>query len=161
MATVYIETTIVSYLTAKPSSQVVAAARQVLTRQWWDQDRLHYDLVTSQYVLDEASRGDSQFVRLRLDALTDIPLLDLPDDIPELARELLARSVLPPKARLDALHIAVAAFHGVEYLLTWNCTHIANARILPRVDAALGDLGYPTPVICTPEEMVGDAFAIE
>ncbi len=161
MATVYIETTIVSYLTAKPSRWVVAAARQLLTRHWWDHERHHYDLVSSQYVLDEASRGDPQFARLRLEALKDIPLLDLPDEIPDLAGELLARSVLPPNARLDALHIAAAAFHGIEYLLTWNCTHIANARIFPRIGAALGGLGYAIPVICTPEEMVGDELTIE
>jgi len=161
MASVYIETTIVSYLTAKPSSQVVSAARQLLTCQWWDRQRDVYDLVSSQYVLEEASRGDPDFARLRLEALAGIPLLDLPDEIPGLAAELLARSVLPPNARLDALHIAAVAFHSVEYLLTWNCTHIANARILPRLRSALADLGFEIPVICTPEEMVGDEYALE
>ena len=161
MPTLYIETTIVSYLTATPSGQVVAAARQLLTRRWWDRERRNYDLVTSQYVLDEASRGDSRFAEMHLEALKDIPLLDLPDEVPRLAGELLARSVLPPNARLDALHIATAAFHAVEYLLTWNCTHIANARILPRIREALADLSCAVPVICTPEEMVGDEYPFE
>lgn len=161
MAAVYIETTIVSYLAARPSSQVVSAARQLLTRRWWDHERHNYDLVASQYVLDEASRGDREFAKVRLEALEGVRLLDLSAEIPALAAELLARSLLPPNARLDALHIAATAFHSVEYLITWNCTHIANAKILPSIRTALYDLGYAIPVICTPEEMVGDDYPLE
>ncbi len=95
-----------------------------------------------------------------MQALAGIPLVDLPDDIPSLADGLLAAAILPPNARLDALHLCAANFHGVEYLLTWNCTHIANARILPKVRRFLADQGYTLPEVCTPEEMINDEYPI-
>ena len=156
MPTLYIETSIVSYLRARPSNSVVSAARQVLTRRWWDLERQHYDLVTSQFVLDEAAVGDPTQAAERLRALDGIALLDITPDVARIAGELLSRAVLPPKARLDAFHIATVAFHEVDYLLTWNCKHIANARILPRIRDTLEHLNLPVPEICTPEEMVDD-----
>jgi hypothetical protein len=156
MATVYLETSIISYLRQKPSQDVITAARQLLTQRWWDDQRDEYEIVTSQYVLDEASRGDPTLAAERMSALSGIPLLDLPDDIPQLAAEILRRTILPTHAGVDALHIAAAAFHGLDYLLTWNCKHIANAHILPRIRDCLTDLHFSVPVICTPEEMLGD-----
>lgn len=161
MKTVYIETSIVSYLRSRPSAQVVTVARQVLTRRWWDRERGNYQLITSQYVLDEAGRGNQDLAADRVANLHGIPLLDLPPDIPELASRLLSSAVLPPNARLDALHICASAFHGLDYLLTWNCSHIANARLLPRVRDVLLDLGYLLPTVCTPEEMLDDEEDIE
>jgi predicted nucleic acid-binding protein len=155
MARIYIETSIVSYLKQRPSGQVIAAARQLLTRQWWDNERTNYELVTSQYVLDEAGRGDPTLATERILALAEIPLVELPNEIPALASEILSRAILPASAQLDALHIAATAYHELEYLLTWNCTHIANAQILPRIRDLLLELNYPVPIICTPEEMVG------
>jgi hypothetical protein len=107
-------------------------------------------------VLDEAGKGDSELAAERLRALVGIPLVELPDEVPQIAGEILRRAILPASAQLDALHIAATAFHELEYLLTWNCTHIANAKILPRIRDLLMELGYPMPIICTPEEMVGD-----
>jgi hypothetical protein len=156
MARVYIETSIVSYLRQRPSGQVVAAARQLLTRRWWEHGRKNYELVTSQYVLDEAAHGDPTLATDRLRELADVALLDLPVEVPQLASEILRRAILPVHARIDALHIAVASYHEVEYLLTWNCKHIANAQVLPKIRDLLFELGYPFPVICTPEEMVGE-----
>lgn len=156
MPIIYIETSIVSYLRARPSGQVVAAARQVLTRKWWESERHNYELVTTQYVLDEAAAGDPQLAIERLEALNGIDLLELSSDIPLIADELLAQAIMPSKARLDALHIAAASYHEVDYLLTWNCTHIANARILPAIRDGLLAMGLTTPIICTPEEMVDD-----
>jgi len=161
MKTVYIETSIVSYLRSRPSANVVTVARQVLTRRWWDHERGNYQLVTSQYVLDEAGRGDDQLAVERLLELSGIPLLDLPGEIPELADHLLGSSVLPANARLDALHISASAFHSLDYLLTWNCTHIANARLLPRIRTVLQSLGYTLPTVCTPEEMLDDEQIID
>ncbi len=154
MATVYIETSIVSYLLQRPSSQVVMAARQVLTHQWWREERGKYELVTSQYVLDEASAGDPAVAGERLRLLNGIPLLPLDAQIGVIAKEIMSRAILPPKASIDALHIAAVARHEIQYLLTWNCKHIANAMLLPRIHAVLRDLEYPIPIICTPEEMV-------
>lgn len=154
MATVYIETSIVSYLRQRPSSQVVMAARQILTHQWWNDERSNYELVTSQYVLDEASAGDPVLAADRLCSLSGIPLLPLDPQIGVIANEIMSRAILPPKAAVDALHIAAVVHHGVEYLLTWNCRHIANAKVLPRIRDVLNDLGVFIPIICTPEEMV-------
>lgn len=159
--TIYIETSIVGFLRSRPSSQVVSAARQLLTQQWWRDERHNYELVTSQYVLDESSQGDPVLAAERLTALEGIPLLPISDAIPTLADELLAAAVLPAKARLDALHICAATFHRLDYLLTWNCSHIANARILPRIREVLRELGHELPVVCTPEEMVDDETEIE
>jgi hypothetical protein len=156
MATVYIETSIVSYLRQRPSSQIVMAARQVLTHQWWNDVRASYELVTSQYVIDEASAGDPALAAERLQSLEGIPLLQLDPEIEAIGNEIMARAILPPTATIDALHIAVVAHHRIKYLLTWNCRHIANARILPRLHEVLTDFGIPIPIICTPEEMVGN-----
>ena len=156
MPRVYIETSIVSYLRQRPSGQVVTAARQLLTRRWWESERVHFELVTSQYVIDEAADGDSQFAQERLDSLVDIPLLQLGPDIDAIASEIMSHAILPPKAEVDALHIATAAHHRIDYLLTWNCTHIANARILPRIHRVLAEMNCFIPMICTPEEMLDD-----
>ena len=156
MATVYIETSIISYLRQRPSSQVVMAARQLLTHQWWENERSNYELVTSQLVLDEASAGDPVLAAERLQSLNGIPLLARDPQIGVIANEIMSRAILPPKAAIDALHIAMVAHHRIQYLLIWNCKHIANAKILPRIHAVLTDLGCPIPIICTPEEMVDD-----
>lgn len=154
MDTIYIETSIVSYLRQRPSSQVVMAARQLLTHQWWNDERAKYQLVASQFVIDEATAGDSVLAAERLAALDGVPLLPLDPEIANIADEIMLRAILPPKARTDALHIAVVAHHRVQYLLTWNCRHIANGRILPKIHKVLNDLGIQVPIICTPEEMV-------
>lgn len=156
MPTLYVETSIVSYLRSRPSGQVVAAARQLLTRRWWDTERPNYELVTSQYVLDEAADGDPEVARSRLASLAEFPLLPVENAIVEVAEEILRKAILPRSASVDALHIAMVAHHHVDYLLTWNCTHIANARILPRVFDVLDSCGLARPIICTPEELLND-----
>ena len=156
MDTVYIETSVVSYLRQRPSSQVVMAAHQLLTHKWWDTERTNYELVVSQYVLDEASAGDPTLAAERLQLLDGIPLLPDAPEITRIADEIMSRSILPAKAQVDALHIATVAHHRIQYLLTWNCKHIANAKILPRIHQVLTDAGVPIPVICTPEELLGD-----
>lgn len=156
MPTLYIETSIVSYLRQRPSAQVVTAARQLLTHQWWSYERGNYDLVTSQYVLDEAASGDPALAQQRLESLDAIPILPAEPEVETIAGEMMARAILPPSAIFDALHIAIAAHHQIDYLLTWNCRHIANGKILPRIHAVLHDLSAFVPIICTPEEMVED-----
>ncbi|MEX0717553.1 MAG: type II toxin-antitoxin system VapC family toxin [Planctomycetaceae bacterium] len=156
MPTLYVETSIVSYLRQRPSAQVVMAARQILTHRWWNVEREKYEMVTSQYVIDEASVGDAALAAERLESLRGIPLLPSDPRIIDAAAEIVSRSILPERASVDALHIATAAHHGIDYLLTWNCKHIANARILPRIREVLEDLGEPIPIICTPEELLDD-----
>ena len=128
--------------------------RQQITRKWWDFHSQSYDLVTAQYVIDESSTGNVLHVAERLAFLAGIPLLQLNDEIDRLATEILSRAILPADALLDALHIACVAVNRVDYLLTWNCKHIANPMVLPRVFRVLNDFRLPFPVICTPRDMM-------
>ncbi len=143
----------ISYLTARASEDLVLAAHQHVTREWWA-GREAFDLFVSQFVLDEASKGDSEAAARRLATLEAIPLLDVTEDATVLAAELIARGGLPQQARVDALHVAVATVHGMDYLLTWNCKHIANATLRSRIEAIIRSAGFEPPVICTPLELV-------
>lgn len=154
--TVYIETTIPSYLTAWRSPELVMAANQEATRSWWDTARPRFELFVSQVVLFEAGAGDQDAATRRLATIRDLPLLELSVKAEALAGRLLARAALPEKARLDALHIAVAAIHGMDYLLTWNCRHIANAVKRPLIEVICRAEGYEPPIICTPLELMED-----
>ena len=156
MASIYIETSIVSYLRGRQASHVVAAARQILTKRWWSDERGKYTLVTSQYVIDEACMGDSALAQERLVHLGGLPLLAVDPEILIIADALMLSAALPPKAEADALHIAIAAWHGVEYLLTWNCTHLANARTMPIIQGVLRNRNVVPPIICTPENLMSD-----
>jgi hypothetical protein len=160
MDTVYLETSVISYLRQRQSTQVINAAHQLLTHKWWDLERSNYELVISQYVIDEASSGDPVLAAERLQLLTGIPLLPNSSEIVDIADEIMSRTILPKNAQVDALHIATVAFHRIQYLLTWNCKHIANAKILPRIHQVLRDLAIPIPIICTPEELLGDDSSI-
>jgi predicted nucleic acid-binding protein len=152
---VYVETTIVSYLTSRPSRDLVRAAHQEVTRAWWDEHRHRFDVVVSRIVLDEAGRGDAGAARKRLAALEGFPLLKMTEDVFTVARALIDTGTLPAEARIDALHVAVAAVHGVDVLLTWNCRHLANGELIGAVARQLWSKGYAPPVICTPDELMG------
>lgn len=157
MATVYIETSIIGYLTARSSDAVIFQARQQLTQQWWNHQRANYDLVASQLVLDEAGSGDPTAAQERLAYLDGLPLLDIQHpDVAALADRLIAEHLLPEKAAADARHVAVSTVFGVDYLLTWNCKHIANAETLPRIYSMLRDSGFEPPLVVTPEEFSGN-----
>lgn len=150
---VYLETTVISYLTAAPSRDIVLAAHQQITREWWER-RKDFDLFVSQAVITEAGRGDPAAAARRLAALEEVAILEVTEDAVKVAETLLEEHALPRKAALDALHIAVAVVMGMDYVLTWNCTHIANATIRPKIEDACRKLGYEPPVICTPEELM-------
>jgi hypothetical protein len=150
--TVYVETTIPSYLTAWPSRDLVRAAHQQITREWWARRDL-FDLYASRLVVQECQGGDAQAAVDRLAAMAGIPLLEQEADAAELAEALLRGVPLPEKAAADALHIATAAVHGIQYLLTWNCTHIANVANRARIEAVCRATGFEPPLICTPEEL--------
>jgi predicted nucleic acid-binding protein len=154
-AAVYIETSIVSYLTARPSRDLLVAAHQQLTVTWWDEQRTRYELFTSQVVLAEARAGDPNAAQRRLAVLERLPLLDVTDAAIALATLLIARQALPAQAAQDALHLAITCVHGIQYLLTWNCTHLANARLRSRIEQVCREAGYIPPIICTPEELEG------
>jgi hypothetical protein len=153
--TVYLETTIFSYLASRPSRDVIVAARQQLTHLWWQSRRSVFDLYVSRIVLDEIEAGDSEQPQKRSELVTGLPILDMPSEVADLAAALIHEVPLPPKAGTDAAHIAVAAYHGVDFLLTWNAAHIANAELRPRVEQICRRLGYSPPVLCTPDELMG------
>ena len=151
---VYIETTFVSYLTARPSRDVVIAGHQQITHEWWDTRRESYELCVSQLVLGEAGAGDPQAAQERLEVLKAMTLLETTAEALDLAKELIQAGALPAKAADDALHIAIAATNGVPYLLTWNCRHLANATMRPLIESVCARNGLKAPIICTPEELL-------
>jgi predicted nucleic acid-binding protein len=153
---VYLETTISSYLAARPSRDLLQAARQQITSDWWNNQRQHYDLCISEIVLDEAAEGDADTARKRLSFLEELPLLDLTESVNEVAKAIMHSGLLPPKATRDSIHIGVAAVHGIDILLTWNCRHIANAAIMKELAAVVAACGFEMPILCTPEELLGD-----
>lgn len=154
METVYLETTFISYLVALPSRDLVVAAHQQTSRDWWEKRRNYFRIVISQVVLDEISAGDSSEIRKRLELVRQLQVLDAPLAAEMLTLAITDAGILPPKAVRDAAHVAVATVHGVDYLLTWNCRHLANAQISRRVSKICSDRGYQMPAICTPEELL-------
>jgi predicted nucleic acid-binding protein len=158
--TVYIETTIPSFLAARPSGDLITAGRQLVTRQWWEQCRSQYRVFISQYVLDEAARGDADAARKRNDLLQGLEILDVDAEVIRLAQLIVAAGIIPPKAATDAGHIAVAARYGVDFLVSWNCAHIANAVNYRKIGEVVQRAGYVPPLICTPHELAGETHDV-
>jgi len=157
VSSLYLETSVLSYLAALPSRDVVTAARQQVARDWWATRRAGFDLYISQAVLGEAGAGDPAEAATRLALVAGLPLLDVTAEAAALAQRLQALAAFPARAAADALHVAPAAVHGVDYLLTGNLRHIANAERRPRIERACRAAGYRPPVICTPDELMGDS----
>ena len=153
--TVYIETSILGYLTARSTRNLVLAANIEVTKEWWESRRSGFTLYISQVVLDEVTRGDAEIAVKRLELLNGLPLVELNQDVRNLSAQFLLQSNLPAKASDDAVHIAAATVHRLDYLLTWNCKHIANAQIQRKLAEVSLDFGYQLPVICTPYELLG------
>jgi len=151
--TVYIETTVVSYLTARASNDPLVAGEMAETQKWWRDVGPDYDLTTSQLVIDEASRGDPIAAQERLAILASLDLLPITESAKALALSLVNENALPAKAQVDALHVAIAATNGIEYLITWNCRHLANATLRSRIEQVCRESGFEPPVICTPLEL--------
>ena len=152
----YLETTIPSYLVARPSRDLRLMADQEITRRWWEKCRADYEVFISELVLEEAVRGDTEMAAERLKALANVPQLAQRPEADELGELILKREIIPAIASPDAAHIALAAVHGMDYLLTWNCKHIANPRNRSRLEAACGEAGFRCPNICTPYVLLGN-----
>ncbi len=152
---VYLETSIIGYLAARPSRDLVLVAHQAVTRQWWDDRRKLFDVYVSQIVLDEAARGDDEAARRRLDLLLEVPRLRVSEEAIALGRALVETHAIPRESAEDAFHIAIAAVNGMDYLLTWNCRHIANAELIPAICETIEQRDYDAPIICTPNELMG------
>ncbi|HEY0152109.1 MAG TPA: type II toxin-antitoxin system VapC family toxin [Longimicrobium sp.] len=150
----YIETSIVSYLVARPSRDPMMAERQRQTRDWWDNHRGEYRLVTSEIVTREAARGEAMMAQARMNILHALPTLAVHKEADDLTRSLLARGPLPSKAETDAYHISLAAVNGLDYLLTWNCRHIANPRMYSTIAKVIQNHGFRLPALCTPDDLL-------
>jgi hypothetical protein len=155
---VYVESTIPSYLVARPARDLLQAARQQLTRDWWDLQRIKHELYTSQITLDEIGAGETEMARQRLGIMTGVAVLDLTPKAEAVAETILQSGMLPPNADSDAAHIALATIHGMDILLTWNCRHIANAVIEVQLRRLLQQKGHDLPTIATPEELLGEMY---
>jgi hypothetical protein len=150
----YIETTVVSYLTAWPSRDVVIAGYQQTTREWWQDAADRFELVASELVINEAIAGDAIAAQDRLTALASITLLDATEEAAKLAQQLIDAGAIPKKAAEDAGHIAIAVTNGIDYLVTWNCRHIANATTRSQIERVCRDARYEPTIICTPAELM-------
>jgi len=150
---VYIESSIISYLTSRPSRDVVISARQVITENWWLSQRNNYDLFVSALVIQEISNGDREAAERRLNAVADIPLLGASQDTLLLSEALLVAGAVPKTSEEDALHISIAAASGIDFLLTWNFKHINNAHTKAAISAVIEAYGFACPILCSPEEL--------
>lgn len=151
---IYLETTIPRYLTAWPSRDLIIAAHQQITQQWWQTRSAEFELFVSQIVLSEAGAGDKDSAARRLAVLENLPVLEQTEAVTAFAQELMEQVPFPEKAAIDALHVAMAVVNGMDYMLTWNCTHIAKAALRGRIEAICRANGYDPPVICIPEELL-------
>ena len=150
----YLETTIPSYLVARASRDAILHGQQAATRQWWNQRRGDYELFVSEFVDLDAGHGEAVMAAARTAALQGLPRLAATEDVRELAAEMLRAGLIPAKAAVDASHIAVAAVHRMDILLTWNCTHIHNIAISRQVERLCARAGWPCPAICTPFDLL-------
>ncbi|MFO1430572.1 MAG: type II toxin-antitoxin system VapC family toxin [Candidatus Competibacteraceae bacterium] len=152
--TVYIETSVVSYLTARPSRDLIIAAHQQITRDWWDIVLPKCEAFISAIVLEETAKGDPEAARLRLNQLDSFQVLEVFEEVRRLAEAYFTATQLPERARADSYHLALASWHGLDYLVSWNCTHIVSGRVRMLVEEINATFGIRTPIICTPEELM-------
>ncbi len=154
-STLYLETTIPSYLTARQSRDIIVLAHQQITQEWWEVRRMHYEIYISPVVINEIQLGDNKAAEQRLHIIKDIEILAATQEVEEVTELYLAELSLPKKAIRDATHLAFACVYGLDFLLTWNCTHIANAEIRKKLNEINAKHEILTPIICTPEELMG------
>jgi predicted nucleic acid-binding protein len=151
----YLETSVISYYTARPSRDIVTAARQTLTQEWWEDARQRFELYVSVLVVEEAKAGGAEAAQRRLAAISGLPILEINDAAERLGKSLMEEGAVPFSSAEDALHISLAAVHGMDFLLTWNFRHINNAEMKARIRTVVELVGYECPVICSPEELGG------
>ncbi len=150
---VYIETTVVSYLTARPSRDLIVAAHQQVTEEWWENTLSLLDPFVSPIVIEEVSRGDEASAKLRLEKIVRFSVLEITNEVRDLAELYFKRIPIPDKARGDAFHLAYASFYKIDYLLTWNCNHLANVNKKEHIEAINRKLKLFVPEIITPIQL--------
>ena len=152
--TVYVETSIISYLCSRPSRDLIVAANQEITREWWDKRRADYDCYISELVMEEISAGDQEAAAKRLHLAGNMLLLAANDAARNLEGQIMRGLDLPRTVAADAAHIAIAVVHGMDYLLTLNCAHIANPHWLHKLRGIVEGQGFGMPEICTSQEIL-------
>jgi predicted nucleic acid-binding protein len=155
MESVYIETTVISYLVSRPIRDILVAAHQQTTNEWWSSRRQEFEWFISQFVIDEIQAGDREAAEERMKEIAEFAVLEATIEAERLTEAIIEAGATPKRAVRDAAHIAVAAVNDIDYLLTWNCRHLANAQIIRRVSVVCNTRGFSMPVICTPEELMG------
>ncbi|MDB9517387.1 type II toxin-antitoxin system VapC family toxin [Roseofilum reptotaenium CS-1145] len=156
MPSVYLETSVISHLTTRPSRDLIIAGHQQITSEWWITERPKFEIYISELVIQEARRGDSNAAQERLDLLEPLAALKNSPLALQLSELFLQKAAIPQTAAADSLHIAIGAINGIDYLLTWNCKHIANAITRKKIEQICRERGYEPSVICTPEELMED-----
>jgi len=154
MKTVYIESTVISYYVARRTRDLITAAHQEITSEWWEKALPSFEPYVSQIVFDEISRGDAKAAQRRLGVIREFGVLEMTPHVATLADAYFDALNIPDKARGDSYHLALAVYHGMDYLVSWNCTHITAGRVRAVVEALSDEKGYQTPIICTPEELM-------
>ena len=156
MKSVYIESSVISYITARPSRDVVTSARQAITIEWWETYRDLFDVFISELVLEEIGTGDLQAASNRLAIVENIPVLVATDSAKELAKALIVENAISASSAEDALHISIAAVQGIDFLLTWNFKHINNANMRDKITQVVNRLNFRSPILCSPEELINE-----
>lgn len=149
------ETSVISYYTAHPSRDIVTAARQTITREWWEETKERFDVYISVLVVEEAKAGDAEAAQRRQQAIFGLPILEINEAAEQLAKQLVDEKLVSETNTEDALHIALAIVHGMDSLLMWNFRHINNAEMKARLRTAIESVGYECPTSCSPEELGG------
>jgi len=152
--TIYIESSVISYLTARLSNNLIIAAHQQMTQEWWENSLQYFDAYISPVVVDEISRGDEEAAKLRLDRIKNFPVLKITPDIEKLAENYFSSLQIPEKAKADTYHLAISCLYEMDFLVTWNCSHLANGFIIKQLEKINSNLGVKNPLICTPEELM-------
>lgn len=150
---VYIESSVISYLTARPSNDLIKSARQAITEEWWQKEKANYDIFVSALVEEEISHGNNEAAEKRLKITKYIPNLSISEQAENIATSLISSGAVPKNSEEDALHIGIATAHGVHFLLTWNFKHINNAETKNIINQTIEELGYLAPILCSPEEL--------
>jgi hypothetical protein len=150
---VYIESSVISYLTARPSNDLVKSARQAITEEWWQKEKTRFTIFVSTLVEEEISRGNPEAAQRRLEVSDKIQNLSISSDAKEIAEVLISTGAVPSNSEEDALHIGIATAHGMHFLLTWNFKHINNAETKSVINKTIESLGYIAPILCLPEEL--------
>ncbi|MBI4745216.1 MAG: type II toxin-antitoxin system VapC family toxin [Deltaproteobacteria bacterium] len=151
---IYIETSVVSYYVSKPSRDLIVLAHQQITWEWWPKAVKRFNAYISEVVVEEAAAGNKESAEKRLKELKGFSHLELTERVEQIAHIYMEKLTIPKKALRDAAHLAVASVHNIDYLVTWNCVHLANGEIIKRLLKLNEKLKIKTPVICTPEELM-------